>query len=247
MGRLDGRIVVVTGGAGFLGTQYCAAIEREGGVAVSLDISGGPGTYLCDITNRSNVVEALGAIEALVGPVDGLVNNAALNPTVQGRHLRDSGRLETLDYVALRRAWDVGVLGAIHCAQVFGTAMAARKRGVIVNISSELGLVAPNQALYPEGQYKPLHYSLEKHAMIGLTRWLATYWAGAGLRVNALALGGMENGQDKKFIAKRSTHIPLGRMAQPGEFDGPLVFLLSDASSYMTGAVISVDGGYTCL
>jgi NAD(P)-dependent dehydrogenase (short-subunit alcohol dehydrogenase family) len=248
MGRLDGQTIVVTGGAGFLGQQYMKAIALEGGFAVSLDKvpSADVVSLTCDITDRNAVIQAYRTIRVMVpGRITGLVNNAAINPTVSQGWLQESGRFETMDYVAFRREFEVGIMGAIICSQIFGADMARAGKGSIVNISSELGLVSPNQGLYGEGHFKPVGYSIIKHGVIGLTRWLATYWAEKGVRVNALAPGGMEKTQGPKFISKRSKLIPMKRMSRPGEYNGPLVFLLSDDSSYMTGSVLSVDGGYT--
>jgi NAD(P)-dependent dehydrogenase (short-subunit alcohol dehydrogenase family) len=223
------------------------AIDQEGATAISLDKvrSSEFMSLECDITDRAEVVKAAASIKSMFGSVTGLVNNAAIDPKVSGGYLQECGKFETLDPIALQREWEVSVMGAIYCSQVFGAEMARKGYGSIVNISSELGLVSPNQGLYPDGQFKPVGYSIVKHAVIGLTRWLATYWAKDGVRVNALAPGGMYNNHSPEFKIKRSKLIPMGRMSRPGEYNGPIVFLLSDESSYMTGAVLSVDGGYT--
>jgi NAD(P)-dependent dehydrogenase (short-subunit alcohol dehydrogenase family) len=146
----------------------------------------------------------------------------------------------------------VGLTGAFNCAKVFGTAFAAQRRGVIVNISSEYGMIAPDQRLYEvagklpgEQPVKPVSYTVVKAGLHGLTIYLATYWAAAGVRVNTLTVGGVEAGQEADFVARAADRIPLGRMAKPGDFGGAIVFLCSDASAFMTGANLVVDGGKT--
>ena len=147
----------------------------------------------------------------------------------------------------------VGLTGAFLCSRVFGTEMAKAKQGVILNIGSDLGLIAPDQRLYRRDGYplerqpvKPVTYSVVKSGLIGLTRYLATYWAESGVRANLIAPGGVRAGQDLDFIERVSNLIPLGRMADPDEYKAAVAFLISDASSYMTGAILSVDGGRTC-
>lgn len=246
MGRLDGQVVVITGGGGFLGTQHCEAVREEGGIAVSIDRHASKAaetTIFADIADRESVIRAYEAIVRSHGHIDALVNNAARNPHVGPGGMASDGRFETLSPVEWAASLRDGLTGAFYCSQVFGGHMASMGHGVIVNIASELGLVAPNQSLY-HPQAKPVGYVVEKHGLIGLTRYLAAYWGDKGVRVNALAFGGMENGQSAEFIAKRSKLIPMGRMAQRGEYKSALIFALT--STYMTGSVISVDGGYTC-
>jgi NAD(P)-dependent dehydrogenase (short-subunit alcohol dehydrogenase family) len=186
------------------------------------------------------------------GRVDILINNAARNPKVEGGDTAWS-RLENLPLAQWEADLAVGLTGAFLCSRVFGAEMARRGRGVIVNIASDLALIAPDQRLYrqddlPEDRQpvKPVTYSVVKSGLIGLTHYLATYWADRGVRVNALSPGGISNNQPEAFVKKLSQLIPLGRMAEPSEYQGALLFLCSDASSYMTGANLVVDGGRTC-
>jgi NAD(P)-dependent dehydrogenase (short-subunit alcohol dehydrogenase family) len=147
----------------------------------------------------------------------------------------------------------VGLTGAFLCSQVFGVEMARRRRGVILNIASDLAVIGPDQRLYRKDGLsddrqpaKPVTYSVVKSALIGLTRYLATYWADAGVRVNAISPGGVYDGQPADFVAKLTSLIPMGRMAAVDEYQGAVLFLVSDASSYMTGSNLVVDGGRTC-
>ena len=244
MNDLTGKIIVISGGAGLLGEQYAAAIKEAGGTPVSIDHhQSSYGGYQIDVTDYWAIKDIAFNIERQFGTPHGLINNAAIDPKVGSDYPSLFGR----EWEGMPESWNVQIQGSMNCSRVFGTKMAENGRGSIVMVSSELGLVSPNQSLYPEDHYKPLHYSVTKHAVIGMTRWLATYFGKMGVRVNAIAPGGMQTStHDPSFVARRSALIPMGRMAQTGEFNGLVVFLLSDASSYMTGAVVSIDGGYTC-
>jgi NAD(P)-dependent dehydrogenase (short-subunit alcohol dehydrogenase family) len=188
------------------------------------------------------------------GRVDVLINNAANNPSVgQSGTQVEWTRLENFPLAMWDRDIAVGVTGAFLCSQVIGSELARRRNGVIINIASDLAVIAPDQRLYerPDREpmtqpVKPVTYSVVKSALIGLTRYLATYWADSGVRANALSPGGVFDGQPDEFVAKLSTRIPLGRMADVGEYEGAILFLASDASSYMTGTNLIVDGGRSC-
>lgn len=264
--RLNGRVALITGGAGLLGYQHAATIAGLGGVPVLLDINGdglaGNATRLAketgcealtlvaDITDLGALRSACERLMARHGRVDILINNAARNPKVESAGDKDFSRLENFPWEQWRLDLDVGLGGAFNCAKVFGAQMARQGAGVIVNIASDLGVIAPDQRLYrvegrePERQpVKPVTYSVVKHGLIGLTKYLATYWCEQGVRCNALSPGGVYAGQNDVFVSKLTQLIPLGRMADADEYRGAIAFLCSDASSYMNGANLVVDGG----
>ena len=259
---LSDRVAIITGGAGLLGIAHARAIHGAGGIPVLLDVAKIiPSTLreragfeveclACDITHEAAVKDALRAVLSRYGRVDILVNNAANNPKVEVAGALENSRLENYPLDQWQADLAVGLTGALLCSRVFGAEMARRGKGVIVNVASDLALIAPDQRLYAiegrasdEQPVKPVSYSVVKAGVIGLTRYLATYWAGQGVRANALCPGGVENGQDKVFLERISDRIPLGRMAVVDEYQGAMLFLCSDASSYMTGSVLTVDGG----
>ncbi len=262
---LAGRVVVITGGAGLLGTRHAEAIAAAGGTPVIADRRGGEADAVAasvatafgvptlgvatDVTSETSVRALFDAVMLRFGRVDALVNNAANNPKVEDGASAFS-RLEDFPLEQWTADLAVGLTGAFLCAKVFGTAMAAQGHGVIVNISSEYGIIAPDQRLYavegmPENQQpkKPVSYTPVKAGLHGLTLYLATYWADRGVRANTITLGGVENGQPAEFLARAAQRIPMARMAQPTDFQGALVWLCSDASSFVNGANVVVDGG----
>jgi NAD(P)-dependent dehydrogenase (short-subunit alcohol dehydrogenase family) len=266
--RLDGRVALITGGCGLLGRQHAAAIASAGGIPVLLDIQvANPAGVAAKLTAEFHSpchgfvadITQLDALTALkdrllreLGRIDILINNAANNPKMESADSRNFSRVE---YFPME-TWDadlaVGLTGAFLCSRVFGSEMAARGGGVIINVSSDLGLISPDQRLYsqpglpPESQpVKPVTYSVVKTGLIGLTRYLATYWAGAGVRVNAISPGGVFTNQPEEFVARLSQLIPMGRMAHADEYQAAILFLCSDASSYMTGSNLIIDGGRT--
>lgn len=263
---LNGRVAVITGGGGMLGYQHAVTVADLGGIPVLLDINAQalasnrarlqdelgvePLCLTVDITDVDAVSAACSTVLAQHGSVDILINNAARNPKVEGNDGKEFSRLENFPWEQWRLDLDVGLGGAFNCAKVFGPHMAAQGRGVIVNIASDLGVIAPDQRLYrvegkaaDEQPVKPVTYSVVKHGLIGLTKYLATYWCEQGVRCNALSPGGVYAGQNDVFLGKLTQLIPLGRMAKVDEYRGALAFLCSDASSYMNGANLIVDGG----
>jgi NAD(P)-dependent dehydrogenase (short-subunit alcohol dehydrogenase family) len=208
-----------------------------------------------DVTDAASIAAAQAEAEARWGGVGILVNNAAIDAKVQGEgSTLEASRFETFS----RETWDaeiaVGLTGAFLCSRTFGAAMAARGRGVVLNIASDLSVIAPDQRLYrqdrlPEERQpvKPVTYSVIKTGLIGLTRYLAAYWADKGVRVNALSPGGVFDGQPEEFVQRLSALVPLGRMARRDEYRAAVQFLCSPASSYMTGQNVVMDGGRSIL
>lgn len=265
---LTGKVVLITGGAGLLGMEHAHALAEAGGVPVIADVRAGDAERAArevsekwgcaasalelDVTSRGSCETALSSVLSRHARLDGLVNNAALNPKVEGAGL-SATRFENYALELWNRELAVGLTGAFLCAQVFGAHMAAHGGGVIVNVASDLGLIAPDQRIYrrpglaPTQQpVKPVTYSVVKGGLVMLTKYLATYWADAGVRVNALCPGGVYAGQAEDFVEKLTQLIPMGRMARRDEYRAALVFLCSDASSYMTGSNLVIDGGRTC-
>lgn len=267
---LTGRVVVITGGTGLLGQRHAEAVAGAGGIPVLADIRtdqlgtdeetvadrfGSLATVVhVDITDSRSVEALLEFVLQRYGRVDVLINNAANNPkVVESGSGEEFSRFESFTRTQWEADLAVGLTGAFLCSQVIGREMARRGRGVIVNVASDLSLISPDQRLYrqnglPEDRQpvKPITYSVVKSGLIGLTRYLATYWAASGVRVNAISPGGVHADQPDEFVQRLSNLVPLGRMARADEYEGAILFLCSDASSYMTGANLIVDGGRTC-
>lgn len=267
--RLDGRIAIITGGAGMMGVQHADAIAEAGGTPILWDIDGqavekqahqiaSKFASKCfgmrvDITDPLAIQSALDGILQNNERVHILINNAANDPKVDAKQSLNWSRLENYELDNWNQDIAVGLTGAFLCSQVIGTHMAKSSGGVILNIASDLGVIAPDQRIYrrnnlPEDQQpvKPVTYSVVKHGLIGLTKYLATYWADKNVRVNALSPGGVYTSQPEEFVANLTSLIPLGRMATRDEYKASVLFLISDASSYMTGANLITDGGRTC-
>jgi NAD(P)-dependent dehydrogenase (short-subunit alcohol dehydrogenase family) len=266
---LTDRVAIITGGAGQLGQQHAEVIAGAGGIPVLADIHldevdpRSPafkehfGQQACaiqtDITSPKSVRALLEEVLKRYGRVDALINNAANNPKMEKTAEVEFSRLENFPLKQWEADLSVGLTGAFLCSQVIGTEMAKHKRGVIVNVASDLAVIAPDQRLYrkaglPADQQpvKPVTYSVVKTGLIGLTRYLATYWADAGIRVNAISPGGVYNNQPDDFVSRLANLIPLGRMANADEYQAAILFLCSDASSYMTGSNLVIDGGRSC-
>jgi NAD(P)-dependent dehydrogenase (short-subunit alcohol dehydrogenase family) len=261
--ELDGKVCVVTGALGLLGRELVTALVKVGAHVVVTDldhfacidrahaIGEGAMGHGADITRPESIAALLAAVLDRYSRVDVLVNNAAINDKFQTADdaARDS-RMEHYPLAAWKRSLDVNVTGTFLCSQAFGTVMAARGGGSIINVASTYGIVAPDQSLYtrPDGTqpfFKSPAYPTTKAAVLGFTRYLAAYWGSAGVRVNALSPGGIEAGQEAHFITRYCARTPLHRMATPNDYAGAIVFLASDASRYMTGANLVIDGGFT--
>ena len=265
---LTGRVAVITGGAGLLGQKHAEAIIEMGGVPVLLDIAAERAAsaaaalaaaydrpaygFGLDITNPEAVTAMLAQVLEQCGRVDILINNAANNPKMEAQDGKQWSRFEHFPLSIWDQDIAIGLSGAFLCSQVFGAEMARQGSGVILNIASDLSAIAPDQRIYrqpglPDDQQpvKPVTYSVVKAGLVGLTRYLATYWADRGVRVNALSPGGVENGQDEAFVQRLTNLIPMGRMADKDEYKAVVVFLVSDASAYMTGVNLLMEGGRT--
>ena len=266
---LSGRVAVITGGAGLLGEQHARAIAAQGGIPVLVDIQQqrvgekaealsqeyGVAAMGCavDITKQDKLEALRDETVARFGRLDILINNAANNPKMEASADVNFSRLENFPLAQWEVDIAVGLTGAFLCSKVFGSYMASHGGGVIVNVASDLALIGPDQRIYRQPgvaekmqPVKPVTYSVVKSALVGLTRYLATYWADDKVRVNAISPGGVFNGQPMDFVAQLTNLIPLGRMAMTNEYQGAIVFLCSDASSYMTGTNLVVDGGRSC-
>ena len=263
---LEGRVGVVTGGYGQLGSMLVDALWRRGMRIALVDTAGGPGRGAADLGDAlaSGDVRAFGAdvtdrraLEEVLADVRGawevphlLVNAAAVDAPPDAA-ADEVGPFEGVPEEALRRVFDVNVTGTVLPCQVFGSAMALAGRGSIVNVSSVYGMLSPDQSLYEfrrragEAFVKPVAYSISKAAVLNLTRYLATYWAASGVRVNTLTPHGIANGQPEEFVSAFAIRSPLGRLMEAREAVGAVVFLASDASSSVTGAHVVVDGGWS--
>ena len=265
---LENRIIIITGAAGLLGRMHTRAVLDADGIPVMLDIDANKLeeaakeickdykeklilSYAISITDKKQIEQVLSDIVKKYGRLDGLINNACNNPTMKDSSL-GQGRFESFNYKEWLEDVDVGLYGAMCCSQIFGGYMAEHGGGIILNIVSDLGIIAPNQNLYhidcemeKQQPKKPVTYSVIKWGLIGLTKYLSTYWAKEKVRANAIAFGGVYNNQSDIFLSRIAELIPMGRMAVRDEYMGSIVYMLSDASSYMTGSVVTVDGGRT--
>lgn len=263
---LEGRVALVTGGAGLLGRQFTRALGEAGAsvVVADLDINAAQShvdllsgediqalAVEVDITDPDSVSQMVKDAVEKFSRLDVLVNSAALDPKFDPQNLeaQSDNAFETYPLAAWQNAVDVNLTGMFLSCQAVARQMVFQNYGVIINICSTYGLVGPDQRIYvrPDGfeQFKPAYYSVTKAGVLGLTRYLATYYAGKPIRVNALTPGGIFNQHDEVFLKAYSARTVMGRMAHLDEMNGAVVFLASEASSYMTGANLIVDGGWT--
>lgn len=269
---LTGKVAIVTGGPGLLGQEFCRTLAEAGASVVVADIDANGANalatrlikagYHClgvatDVTQPDSVQALIEETLSTFGRLDILVNSAALDPKFDPPALAKmakkgaiSGSFEDYPLGAWKAALDVNLTGMFLCCQAAVKPMLTQgKKGSIINICSTYGLVAPDQRIYQrQGKqisYKPVYYSVTKAGVLGLTRYLSAYYAGTDIRVNALTPGGIYNQHDETFLKAYSTRNVMGRMANKDEMNGALLFLASDASSYMTGSNLIVDGGWT--
>lgn len=270
--NLNGRNALITGAAGLLGKQHAIALLEMGASVVLTDanmagldktkvelISGYPEQKIValfmDVTSSESIKKAQNSLQTDGIHISILINNAAIDPKMKQGQVGESSRLENYDLDSWNFELSVGLTGAFLCAKIFGSAMAkSQDQGVILNIASDLSVISPDQRLYQqEGlpndkqPVKPVTYSVIKSGLVGLTKYLSTYWASDGVRCNALSPGGIENGQGDDFVTRLCNLIPLGRMAEIDEYHSAVQFLCSDASSYMNGQNIVMDGGRSTL
>jgi NAD(P)-dependent dehydrogenase (short-subunit alcohol dehydrogenase family) len=245
---LSGRVAVVTGGAGRLGRQIVRGLEEQGARVAVFDVAAE--RFAVDVTDREGIERAVDEVAKDWETPHILVNAAALDSPPDAP-AEEVGPVESYPEQSFDEVMDVNVKGTFLCCQVIGARMAQKGRGSIVNVSSIYGMLSPVQELYDfrrrEGEtfFKPVAYSVSKSALYNLTRYLATYWAKQGVRVNTLTLAGVWDEQPQEFVDAYTARMPLGRMADVKEVVGPVVFLASDASSYVTGANLVADGGWS--
>ncbi len=264
---LEGKVAVVTGALGLIGKQHCYALAEAGATVVVTDMNQEKCVAFAselsaqfqrsmlgvaaDITKVDSLKALRDAILKAFGKLDVLVNNAAINDMFENpTAAAELSKFENYPLELWQKSLDVNVTGVFLCSQILGTEMAKRGSGSIINVASTYGIVAPDQSLYkkPDGSqnfWKSAAYPATKGAVISFTRFLAAYWGHRGVRVNTLSPGGVENAQDDYFVKNYSAKTMLGRMAEPTDYKGAIVFLASDASAYMTGANLVVDGGWT--
>ena len=264
---LSGKNALITGSAGLLGYEHAKALLEAGASVVITDIDNKKLDFLSnklksensnykvikhflDVTDLDSVNSLEFKIKKEKVNIDILINNAAINPAVNKNSLIEGSRFENFS----NNQWDleiaVGLTGAFNCSKVFGHSMANNNGGVIINISSDLSVIAPDNRLYEKKNLdydnqpvKPVSYSVIKHGLIGLTKYIATYWPEKKVRCNALSPGGIFNNQGSDFLRKVEKLIPMKRMALKDEYRGAIQFLSSDASSYMNGHNLVIDGG----
>ena len=250
---LKNKVVLLTGGNGFFGKQICYAFLKSGSKVILLDIKKRKLNhknvffFKCDITSEKEINSIATKISKKFKRIDILINNAANNYSPsKNKTNKKQFNLENFD----KKLWDkdlhVSLTGAFLCTKIFGKIMSTKNKGNIINISSDLGIISPDQRLYSDF-VKPVSYSVVKHGIIGLTKYTATYWADKNIRCNCFAPGGIYNKQPKNFLNKLKKLIPLNRMAKKNEYNDTMLFLASKASSYINGSTIVVDGGRTIL
>jgi NAD(P)-dependent dehydrogenase (short-subunit alcohol dehydrogenase family) len=262
---LRGKTAIVTGACGLIGKSHCQALAKAGAHVVVADVEEADAKAFAkqlgdehmgialDVSSDLSVMEVKESVLERFGKIDVLVNNAAINDMFENPNAAlELSKFENYPINLWKKSLDVNVTGVFLCSQIFGTIMAEAKSGSIINIASTYGITAPDQKLYQNEKgeqsfYKSPAYPTTKGAVISFTKFLAAYWGEKNVRVNALSPGGVQNGQEEFFVKNYSNRTVLGRMANKNDYQGAIVFLASDASSYMTGANLVVDGGWTII
>ncbi len=261
---LKGKVAIVTGALGLIGRNHCLALCEAGASVIVADtneqhcsdfarqyLENSFGIYL-DVTKKESVIEMANMVLEKSQKIDILINNAAVNDMFEDpKATSGESKFENYPLDLWQKSLDVNLTGVFLCSQVIGAQMVKQGNGSIINISSTYGITAPDQSIYKDSEghqsfYKPPAYSVTKAGVIMLTKFLASYWGNTGVRVNTLTPGGVKNTQSDYFIENYSKRTPLGRMASPHDYKGAIIFLASEASSYMTGSNLIVDGGWTC-
>lgn len=246
---LKNKVVVITGGNGLLGTQFVKTFLSVNSKVVILDLlikkKKIKNVYRvkCDITDEEDVKKSLIKIKKKYQKIDILINNASNNYAPKEITSKKNFFLENFDQTIWDKDLKVGLSGSFLCTKIFGTFMSKNGGGKIINISSDLGIIGPDQRIYSNNFKKPVTYSVIKHGIIGLTKYTATYWAKKNITCNAIAPGGIYNNQPRSFVKKIEQLIPLGRMAKKNEYNFLILFLSSKHSSYLNGSIVVADGG----
>lgn len=250
--NLRNKNIIITGGSGFLGEQITLALLNEKANVYIIDVKqpkkiSSAKYFKSDITNEKDLKKILKFFKLKKIKIDVLINNAAIDyPPLKSK--KNIFKLETFPNNLWDKDISVSLKGSYLCTKIFGSYMSKFKKGSIINVSSDLGIIAPDQRIYSKtGFTKPITYSVVKHGIIGLTKYTASYWGKKNIRCNAIAPGGIYNNQNSSFVKKINQLIPLGRMAKKNEYNGLILFLCSDLSSYMTGSVVVADGGRTII
>ncbi len=242
--NLTNKVILITGGKGFLGAYFTTALQEAGATVVVTDM-GPEADIQLDVTSKESISSAFDTVIEKHGKIDVVINNAAIDPKFEPGADQNTKLFEQYPEELIRKSLDVNILGYVLVAQEAVKRMLKTGKGNIINVSSIYGVVGPDQKIYPEGTQKPVDYFITKGGVVMLTKFLATTYGNKGIRANTLTLGGVFKEHGKEFTDAYSARTPMGRMANPEEVGGPIVFLASDASSYMTGSNLIVDGGWT--
>jgi NAD(P)-dependent dehydrogenase (short-subunit alcohol dehydrogenase family) len=266
---MSNKTAIITGGAGLLGPQHALALNEIGFDVVILDISkkrlktqkkyfeinkinkkNNIYCYYCDITSEQSVKNILLKLTKKNIKINVLINNADCNPKMKNLNNKNNGGIENYSISKLKSEINVGIVGTFICCKIFGSSMTKNGSGVIINVSSDLGINAPDQRVYHPKEnmdkvknFKPIGYSISKHAILGITKYVATYWAHKNIRCNTLVPGAVFNSQPNFLVNNVKKRIPLSRWARKEEYKKAIQFLATDDSSYMTGQSLIIDGG----